>query len=114
MPQPYGPDQESGADATTMSRLLGRLLPRQRRPVVSSPDLVAADVGSEPVSAASGAGLVPADEPIGLAPGEAVILAGDAATARRIRMCLDVAGISAAVLVLAPSGQLEGQGDPVE
>ncbi|WJK32430.1 hypothetical protein [Solwaraspora sp. WMMA2065] len=86
MPQPYGPGQEPDDTAVTMSQLLDRGLPGQLQP--------------------AGAWNLPA--------GEAVILAGDAATGNRIRMCLDVAGISAAVVVLAPSGQLEWQGDAVE
>ncbi|WFE24875.1 hypothetical protein O7623_15675 [Solwaraspora sp. WMMD791] len=66
-----------------------------------------------------------------LAVGEAVVVAGDAATANRIRMCLDAAGITAATVLVtaaataplssappssAPlsSGQFERQGDPVE
>lgn len=61
-----------------------------------------------------------------LAVGEAVVVAGDAATANRIRMCLDAAGITAATVLVTPaatatlssgplsSGQLERQGDPVE
>lgn len=86
MPQPYGPGQEPDDVAATMSQLLDRTLPGQRTPA----------------------------GPWSLPAGEAVILAGDAATGNRIRMCLDVAGISAAVVVLAQSGQLDGQSDAVE
>lgn len=86
MPQPYGPGQDLGDDTATLSQLLSRGLPGQRPPAGSWQ----------------------------LASGEAVILAGDAATANRIQRCLDVAGITAATVVLATSGQLERQRDPVE
>lgn len=86
MPQPYGPGQDLGYDAATMSQLLIRALPGQRPPAGNWC----------------------------LAAGEAVILAGDTATADRIRRCLDVAGITGASVVLSPSGQLERQRDPVE
>ncbi|MFV2022027.1 hypothetical protein [Micromonospora sp. LOL_023] len=86
MPQPYGPGQDLGDDTATLSELPSRGLPGQRPPT----------------------------GPWQLASGEAVILAGDATTANRIQRCLDVAGITAATVVLAQSWQLERQRDPVE
>ncbi|MDG4763956.1 hypothetical protein O7632_07520 [Solwaraspora sp. WMMD406] len=98
MPQPYGPDPEVGAGAAGHPRIIRWRFPRQWGKVRRSADLPTPPVFELPVPT----------------PGDAVILAGDDKTAHRIRMCLEVAGITAEVVVIPQSGQLEGERDPVE